>query len=83
MARLDPVVSFLHQLRWGRPNLAVDLMEEFRPAVVDAVVLQLRSVGADGQWLLLSYAFLSQFPQGPETPARTRRRRAAVDATMD
>jgi CRISP-associated protein Cas1 len=40
-ARLDPAVGFLHQTRWGRPNLALDLMEEFRPTIVDAVVLRL------------------------------------------
>ncbi|MEU7942452.1 CRISPR-associated endonuclease Cas1 [Microbispora bryophytorum] len=40
MARLDPAVGFLHQSRWGRPNLALDLMEEFRPTIVDAVVLR-------------------------------------------
>ena len=39
-AGLDPAVGFLHQARWGRPNLALDLMEEFRPLIVDAVVLR-------------------------------------------
>jgi CRISP-associated protein Cas1 len=36
-AGLDPAVGFLHQARWGRPSLALDIMEEFRPVVVDAV----------------------------------------------
>jgi CRISPR-associated protein Cas1 len=40
IAGLDPAVGFLHQSRWGRPNLALDLMEEFRPLIVDAVVLR-------------------------------------------
>lgn len=30
-AGLDPMVGYLHQHRWGRPALALDLMEEFRP----------------------------------------------------
>lgn len=36
---LDPTVGLLHQPRPGRPGLALDLMEEFRPLVVDSVVL--------------------------------------------
>lgn len=45
MARLDPAVGFLHQSRWGRPNLALDLIEEFRPVVVDAVTLRCLNTG--------------------------------------
>lgn len=40
---LDPDVGFLHSDRWGRPSLALDLMEEFRPVIVDSVVLGLVS----------------------------------------
>jgi CRISPR-associated protein Cas1 len=36
---LDPYVGFLHQPRYGRPALALDLMEEFRPIIADSVVL--------------------------------------------
>ncbi|MFH1465579.1 MAG: CRISPR-associated endonuclease Cas1 [Pseudomonadota bacterium] len=36
---LDPYVGFLHQPRPGRPALALDLMEEFRPVVADSAVL--------------------------------------------
>ena len=32
---LDPAVGFLHRDRPGRPSLALDLMEEFRPIVAD------------------------------------------------
>lgn len=35
----DPYLGYLHTQRYGRPSLALDLMEEFRPLVVDAVVL--------------------------------------------
>lgn len=35
----DPYVGYLHVQRYGRPGLALDLMEEFRPLVVDAMVL--------------------------------------------
>lgn len=44
-AGLDPAVGYLHQSRWGRPSLALDLIEEFRPVVVDAVVLRCVSTG--------------------------------------
>lgn len=37
----DPYVGFLHQPRYGRPALALDLMEEFRPLVADSSVLSL------------------------------------------
>ena len=34
----DPYLGYLHVERYGRPSLALDLMEEFRPIIVDAVV---------------------------------------------
>jgi CRISPR-associated protein Cas1 len=39
IAGFDPYLGYLHCERYGRPSLALDLMEEFRPLVVDAVVL--------------------------------------------
>jgi len=38
---LDPNVGFLHTDRPGRPSLALDLMEEFRPMLADRLVLTL------------------------------------------
>jgi len=38
---LDPYVGFLHTDRPGRPGLALDLMEEFRPYLADRLVLTL------------------------------------------
>jgi len=38
---LDPQVGFFHRLRPGRPSLALDLMEEFRPVLADRLVLSL------------------------------------------
>jgi len=35
----DPFLGFFHQLRFGRPALALDLMEGFRPLVADSAVL--------------------------------------------
>jgi CRISPR-associated protein Cas1 len=38
---LDPAVGYLHADRPGRPSLALDLMEEFRPFFADRLVLSL------------------------------------------
>ncbi len=35
----DPFIGFYHQPRFGRPALPLDLMEGFRPLVVDSAVL--------------------------------------------
>lgn len=35
----DPYVGFYHQPRFGRPALALDLMEEFRSLIADSVAL--------------------------------------------
>jgi len=48
---LDPAVGFLHRDRPGRPGLALDLMEEFRPFFADRLVLSLinlRKVQGEG-----------------------------------
>ncbi|MCA6519741.1 MAG: CRISPR-associated endonuclease Cas1 [Pseudanabaena sp. M110S1SP2A07QC] len=39
LAGLDPYLGFFHVTQPYRPNLALDLMEEFRPVVVDASVI--------------------------------------------
>jgi len=36
---LDPYLGVLHRPRFGRPALALDIAEEFRPIVADSVVL--------------------------------------------
>lgn len=38
---LDPYLGYLHGIRSGKPALALDLMEEFRPLLVDRLVLTL------------------------------------------
>jgi len=38
---LDPAVGFLHRDRPGRPGLALDMMEEFRPFFADRLALSL------------------------------------------
>ncbi len=43
---LDEYLGFFHALQDGRPSLALDLMEEFRPLIVDPIVLSLVNEGA-------------------------------------
>jgi len=42
---LDPFLGFYHQPRYGRPALALDLMEEFRPLIADSVAISLLNRG--------------------------------------
>jgi CRISPR-associated protein Cas1 len=37
----DPLMGFYHRPRYGKPALALDLMEEARPLIADSVVLSL------------------------------------------
>lgn len=58
---LDPAVGFLHRDRPGRPSLALDLLEEFRPFFADRLVLSLinrRQVKASGFRLMENGAVL-------------------------
>ena len=41
----DPFWGFYHQPRFGRPALALDLMEPFRPLIADSTVLTLINTG--------------------------------------
>lgn len=40
-AGFDPYLGFYHQPRYGRPALALDMMEEFRPVIADSSALTL------------------------------------------
>jgi CRISPR-associated protein Cas1 len=40
-AGLEPHVGFLHQIDYGRPSLALDLLEPFRVPVIDRLTLRL------------------------------------------
>lgn len=37
----DPYIGFLHSDKYGKPSLPLDLVEEFRPVIVDSLVLSL------------------------------------------
>ena len=49
----DPYIGLFHRPRFGRPALALDLAEEFRPLLADSTVLTLinnREIGARTSW---------------------------------
>ncbi len=39
LAGFDPYLGFMHTTEYGRPSLALDLMEEWRPVIIDTLVL--------------------------------------------
>ncbi|OPY52047.1 MAG: CRISPR-associated endonuclease Cas1 [Methanosaeta sp. PtaU1.Bin112] len=41
----DPYLGFYHRPRYGRPALALDMMEEFRPLIADSVAINLFNNG--------------------------------------
>jgi CRISPR-associated protein Cas1 len=44
-AGFDPLLGFYHRPRYGRPALALDLMEEFRPLLADSAVITAVNTG--------------------------------------
>ncbi len=42
---LDPYVGYLHSSQYGKPAMALDVMEEFRPVIADSVVITLANNG--------------------------------------
>ena len=74
VAGLDPYLGFFHVTQPYRPNLVLDLMEEFRPVVVDAMAIAIiqsqvldpsdfePSPDGDGIWLgsMAKKLFLAQ-----------------------
>ena len=77
-AGLDPLRGFYHQPRFGRPALALDLMEEFRPLVADSVVIGALNGGTfDGDDFLMH-------PSGVAMrPAARKRLLMAYERRMD
>jgi CRISPR-associated protein Cas1 len=44
-AGLEPLLGVFHRPRFGRPALALDLMEEFRPLIADSTVVSAINTG--------------------------------------
>lgn len=52
----DPLLGFFHKPRYGRPSLALDRAEEFRPLIGDSTVLMLVNNGEISESRFLSRA---------------------------
>lgn len=52
----DPLLGFFHKPRYGRPSLALDLAEEFRPIIADSTVMMLINNGEVSESSFLSRA---------------------------
>jgi len=52
----DPMLGFFHRPRYGRPSLALDLAEEFRPLIADSVTLTVFNNGEVGPGDFISRA---------------------------
>ena len=65
---LDPYRGFYHAPRYGRPALALDMMEPFRPVIADSVVLSAVNTGEIG-----AGDFVSATTGTALTPAGRRR----------
>ena len=75
---MDPLLGFYHQPRFGRPALALDLMEEFRPLVADSVVIGAINGGGFGAGDFLTH------PTGVSMrPAARRRLLLAYERRME
>jgi len=74
----DPYLGFYHRPRYGRPALALDLAEEFRPLIVDSVVLQVLNTGE-----IRSADFLTRGPACSLTPAGRRTFIQAYERRLD
>jgi CRISPR-associated endonuclease Cas1 len=65
---LDPYRGFYHAPRYGRPALALDVMEPFRPIIADSVVLAAANTGEIGPGDFVAAATGTNFTQ----PGRRR-----------
>lgn len=72
------MLGFYHQPRFGRPALALDLMEEFRPIVADSVV-----VGAINNGVVTADDFARTADAAALTAPARRRFLQAYERRMD
>lgn len=74
----DPLLGFYHRPRYGRPALALDLMEELRPIVADSVVLWVVNNG-----VLSPGDFVRRGPAAAMRPAARRKFIDAYEKRLD
>lgn len=74
----DPFIGFYHQPRFGRPALALDLMEPFRPLIVDSAVITAINTG-----MVTPSAFVRAGDAVALTPEGRKAFYRAYEARMD
>lgn len=74
----DPYLGFFHRPRYGRPALALDLAEEFRPLIGDSVVLTVLNTKELGET-----DFVSRAGAVVLSPAGRKKVIAAYERRMD
>ena len=74
----DPFIGFYHQPRFGRPALALDLMEPFRPLLADSAVLSAINTG-----MVTSKDFVRVGPSVALTPGGRKGFFRAYELRMD
>lgn len=81
-AGLDPMLGFLHQPRYGRPALALDLAEEFRPLLADSTCLSLFNTGElNSDHFIMRAGACSLTPAGKRTVIAAWERRLHAEIT--
>lgn len=78
----DPYLGFFHRPRHGRPSLALDVMEEFRPILADSVVVNVINTGVitDGDFIRRGVG-VSLGPEGRKKFLRAWERRLSEQVT--
>lgn len=79
---LDPYLGVLHRPRFGRPALALDLAEEFRPLIAESIVVGLLNNGevSEGDFIRRGDA-VALTAQGRRAVLQAYERRLEVQVT--
>jgi CRISPR-associated protein Cas1 len=74
----DPYLGFLHKPRYGKPALALDLIEEFRPLICDSIAISMINTGE-----ISASDFLTLGPACTLTPSAKKKLINAYERRMD
>lgn len=78
----DPYMGFYHQTRYGKPALALDLMEEFRPLIADSVVITAINNGeVRNKDFITRFGSVALTPEGRKRFLQTYERRMGQEIT--
>jgi CRISPR-associated protein Cas1 len=78
----DPFLGFYHQPRYGRPALALDMMEEFRPLIADSTAITLFNKGElSGRDFIKTGIGVTLKPEAKKTVLGGYERRMSTEVT--